>query len=74
MDKETRDVYLNAVRSAVDVTRNRGLEAGYKEIERIIGNFRNVATPALATTPKIRTSDETKTDNSADATLRNVRQ
>jgi hypothetical protein len=62
MDKETRDVYLNAVRSAVDVTRNRGLEAGYKEIERIIGNFRNVATPALGTTP---------IDNSANTTLNN---
>jgi hypothetical protein len=72
MDKETRDVYLNAVRSAVDVTRNRGLEAGYKEIERIIGNFRNVATPTLGTTPK--KPNETKTDNSADATLRAVSQ
>lgn len=74
MDKETRDVYLNAVRSAVDVTRSGGLEAGYKEIERIIGNFRNVATPALGTTPRTPTSDETKTDNSADAALRNVSQ
>jgi hypothetical protein len=63
MDKETRDVYLNAVRSAVDVTRNRGLEAGYKEIERIIGNFRNVATPALGT-------NRDPADNSAAATLK----
>jgi hypothetical protein len=67
MDKETRDVYLNAVRSAVDVTRNRGLEAGYKEIERIIGNFRNVATPALGT-------NRDPADNSAAATLSNVSQ
>jgi hypothetical protein len=67
MDKETRDVYLNAVRSAVDVTRNRGLEAGYKEIERIIGNFRNVATPALGT-------NRDPADNSAAATLNDVSQ
>lgn len=74
MDKETRDVYLNAVRSAVDVTRNRGLEAGYKEIERIIGNFRNVATPALGTTPIPTNPDGSEIDNSADATLRSVSQ
>jgi len=74
MDKETRDVYLNAVRSAVDATRNRGLEAGYKEIERIIGNFRNVATPALGTTPISTNPDRSEIDNSASTTLENVSQ
>ena len=74
MDKETRDVYLNAVRSAVDATRNRGLEAGYKEIERIIGNFRNVTTDTLGTTPISTNPDRSEIDNSASTTLENVSQ
>ena len=64
MDKETRDVYLNAVRSAVDATRSRGLKAGYAEIQRIIGNYRNVTTDTLGTDPR--------EDNSADAEIRKI--
>ena len=65
MDKATRDVYTNAVSSASSIVKSQGLEAGYAEVARILGNYKNVGTPSLGTTPK--KSDDTVTD--ADAIL-----